>query len=249
MKRTTPTNLFRNLLAEMPRGAPLSTAWLQQRGLQSKQVARLAADGWLQRLGRGLYLLPGDVLNRDASLAHLGKSVPGLHVAGKTALSWRGIRHNLAFKEHITLWGDAPATLPAWFTAAFPASYQATQLFDSTLDRSVGLASLPSGHPDVLVSTPERALLELLSDVGKGQGLEETRHLMESARALRTPVLEELLKHLQRIKVVRLASTLAQELGLPWAELARKHSSRLGGGGRWVSTTTTGERLNLKPPS
>ena len=44
-----------------------------------------------------------------------------------------------------------------------------------------------------LVSTPERALLELLSDVGKGQELEEARHLVESARTLRQPVLEELL--------------------------------------------------------
>lgn len=249
MERTKPNNLFRHLLSEMPRGSPLSTAWLQKWGLTSKQVARLAADGWLQRLGRGLYLLPGDVLNRDASLAQLAKTTPGLHVAGKTALSWRGIRHNLAFKEHIILWGDAPGKVPGWFAASFPASYQATHLFDLTLAPSTGLAPLPAGHPDVLVSTPERALLELLSDVGKGQGLEEARHLVEGARALRLPVLEDLFAHLQRIKVVRLASTMAQELGLPWADLARRHSARMGGGARWVSTSAAGERLNLRRPS
>ena len=249
MERTNPTFLFRYLLSEAPRGTPLSTVWLQERGLNAKQVARLGADGWLRRLGRGIYLLPGDVLNRDASLAQLVKSVPGLHVAGKTALAWRGIRHNLAFTEHLILWGDAPATLPAWFTAAFPASYQSTQLFDAALPPSTGLAPLPSGHPEVLVSTPERALLELLSDVGKGQGLEEARHLLESARTLRRPVLEELLAHVQRIKVARLACHMAQELGLPWADLAHQHSARLGGGARWVSTTPAGERLNLKRPA
>lgn len=249
MERVSPSFLFRRLLPDVPRGTPLSTAWLQTQGLNAKQVARLAADGWLQRLGRGLYLLPGDVLNREASLAQLTQAMPGLHVAGKTALAWRGIRHNLAFKEHLILWGDKPGSLPDWFTAAFPASYQATHLFDVTLPPSTGLAPLPSGPPDVMVSTPERALLELLSDVGKAQGLEEARHLVESARALRMPVLDELLTHLQRIKVVRLACMMADELGLPWANMARQHSERLGGGERWVSTTKTGERLNLKRPS
>lgn len=136
-----------------------------------------------------------------------------------------------------------------WFTSVFPADYQATHLFEPGLQADVGLAALPGGRPDVLVSTPERALLELLSDVGKGQELEEARHLVESARALRQPVLEELLAHLKRIKVARLAHALAEELGLSWAGLARKHSERLGEGRRWVSTTRSGERLNLKRPT
>ncbi len=236
-------------MSELPRGTPLSTAWLAERGLQAQQVARLAGSGWLHRLGRGVYLLPGDELNRDASIAALVKDYPGLHVAGKTALAWRGVRHNLAFRETLLLWGDQAAQLPSWFTQAFPCSYQATHLFDSAMDPSLGMAALPGGRPDVPVSTPERAILELLSDVGKTQGLEEARHLVESARALRMPVLEELMLHLKRIKVARLAHLLAQESGLPWEPLARACSERLGGGKRWVSQTSTGERLNLKRPA
>lgn len=245
----SPSVLFRQLLPEVPRGSPMSTAWLQARGVNAKQVARLALDGWLKRLGHGVYILPGDQLNRDASLAHLAAYLPGLHVAGKTALAWRGVRHNLATKERLILWGDKVAALPAWFATAFPADYQATHLFDEGLDVQAGLTSLPGGRADVLVSTPERAMLELLSDVGKGQGLEEARHLVESARTLRLPVLDELLSHLRRIKVVRLAHALAEELDLSWVDLARRHSERLGGGSRWVSTTKSGERLNLKRPS
>ena len=227
----------------------MTTVWLQERGLGAKQVVQLAQGGWLQRLGRGVYILPGDQLTRDASLAHLTTLIPGLHVAGKTALAWRGVRHNLAVREQLILWGDKPATLPAWFTAVFPADYQATHLFDEGLSANVGMASLPGGRTDVPVSTPERALLELLSDVGKGQELEEARHLLESARSLRLPVLEELLSHLKRIKVARLAHVLAEQLELSWADLARRHSERLGGGRRWVSTTKSGERLNLKRPT
>jgi len=103
----------------------LTTTWLGERGLSAQQVARLAENGWLRRLGRGAYLLPGDELNRDAALARLVLELPGLHVAGKSALAWRGVRHNLAIKERLVLWGDRPAKLPGWFSAAFASSYQA----------------------------------------------------------------------------------------------------------------------------
>ncbi len=245
---TTPSFIFRALLPEVPRGTPLETAWLSARGLNSKQIAQLAAAGWLKRLGRGTYALPGDKLDRDASLALLAQSHPGLHVGSKAALAWRGVRHNVAAREHLTLWGDKPTTLPTWFTDTFPGDYQATHLFDAALPASTGLAPLPGGHPKVLVSTPERALLELLSDVGRTQGLEEARHLVESTRSLRMQVLEELFAQLTRIKVVRLAHAMASELGLPWADLAQRHSQRLGGGQRWVLTTKSGDRLNLKRP-
>jgi hypothetical protein len=56
--------------------------------------------------------------------------------------------------------------LPTWFTQRFEARYQSTQLFDANLPAGFALQPLPAGRPEVLVSTPERALLELLSDVG-----------------------------------------------------------------------------------
>lgn len=234
------------MLSALSRGQPIGIRQLHAYGLSAKHASRLAQAGWLQRLGRGVYLLPGDTLDREASLAQLAHEIPGLHVAGKTALAWWGIRHNLAARELLSLWGDAPASLPAWFTDSFPAHYQASHLFDMALPPTLGLAALPDGRPDVLVSTPERALLELLSDVGKRQGLEEASHLLESARALRLGVLDELMAHLTRIKVARLAAALSHALDLPWQAVARRHSERLGGGQRWVTRGRTGERLNLK---
>lgn len=246
---TSPSVLFRQLLSELPRGTPLETAWLQERGLSPKQAARLAEEGWLKRLAHGLYMLPGDTPDRDASLAWLAKAMPGLHVAGKTALRWRGVRHNLPARETLTLWGDRPGRLPTWFTSLYPAHYQATHIFDESTPPLLGLAPLPAGRNDVLVSTSERALFELLNDVGKRQGIEEVKHLVESIRSPRHGVLEELFLHLNRIKVVRLAYQLADELNLPWASLARHHSERLGGGKRWVTVGKSGERLNLKRPT
>lgn len=111
---------------------------------------------------------------------------------------------------------------------------------------SLGLASLPTGRADLLVSTPERAIRELLSDAGKFQSLEETRHLVESTRNLRMPLFAELFSHLSRIKVARLAADLSDSLELPWKDVAKRHAARLGGATRWVAVTRTGERLDLK---
>ena len=245
---TSPSLLFRQALLDLPRGSPLTTATLSKHGIQAKQAARLAATGWLQRLGHGVYLLPGDTLDRDASLAALAQLSPGMHVGAKTALAWRGVRHNLGTGPAMALWGEKPMHLPAWFVQSFPARYQATHLFDAAMPTDLGLAPLPAGRSDVLVSTPERAMLELLSDVGKKQGLEETRNLLEAIRTPRLPVLDQLLSHLTRIKVVRLAADLAEDLALPWKDMALSHSQRIGGASRWVLSSKTGDRLDLRRP-
>lgn len=246
MKSTNEAFSFKRLLAILPRGTPLDVDFLRSHGLSAHHASHLAKAGWLTHLGRGVYMLPGDTLTRDACLAYLMRRHQGLHVGGKTALSWRGVRHNLMFREVIALWGEQPMRLPAWLLERFACAYQTTRLFDAGLLTNFGLQSLPGGHPEVLVSVPERALLEHLSDVGKTEALQDTRELIEGMRNLRLPILETLLAHTTRIKVVRLARTLAEELDLPWAEAARIYSQKMGGGSRWISVSRDGERLDLK---
>lgn len=245
MERTADPVSFKMVLARLPRGCPLGVDLLAAHGVSTKRASALARSGWLQRLGRGAYQLPGDTLDRDACLAFLAQQLPGLHVAAKTALAWRGVRHNLAYRELVVLWGNQPTRLPDWLAAVTTARYRAAHIFDADLPQGLGLAPLPGGHPDLPVSSPERALLELLSEAGSFESLEEVRQLVESTRNLRLPLLDQLLGHLSRIKVARLAALLASEAELPWAELARQHSRRLGGGRRWVSVGRTGERLDL----
>jgi hypothetical protein len=246
---TTPSQIFRKQLNSLPRGTPISLERLTDAGLAAKAVARLSTDGWLKRLGRGVYLLPGDTLDRDATLSWLAGHVPGLHVGGKTALAWRGVRHNISMTEVLSLWGTGHTPIPPWFKNAFPCHYQATNLFDEALPADAGIAPLPASTAPVPVSVPERALLELLSDAGKRQSLEETTHLVESLRSLRPELLEQLMAHLTRIKVARLAQALATSLDLPWRDIAARHSRRLGGGARWVARAKTGERIDLKGPA
>lgn len=237
---------FKKLLAVLPRGTPLDVAFLNDQGLSAFHASHLAKGGWLTHLGRGVYMLPGDTLTRDGCLAYLMRRHAGLHVGGKTALAWRGVRHNVTFRDVIMLWGEQQVRLPTWFLERIECTYQTTRLFDPELPKNFGLQPLPGGNPAVLVSAPERALLEHLSDVGKTESLQDTRDLIESTRNLRLPVLETLLAHTTRIKVVRLARALSEELDLPWAATAKTYSEKKGGGSRWVAVSKGGERLDLK---
>ncbi len=244
--RSSKNISIKELLSKLEWDTPYGSRDLQALGLPATAAARLAQSGWLKRLGRGVYQVPNAKLDVNKALAYLSLEVPELHVGGKTALAWRGTRHNLAHQERLNLWGLKAGKLPVWFTQLFNVTYQSTQIFDSTLPQGFGLAPLPAGNPNVMVSVPERALLELFSDTGKLQSLEETLNVAESVRHLRPDVLETLLAHTTRVKVVRLAKSLAESLELPWLEIAKQHNERLGSSSRWIAVTRDKKILHLK---
>lgn len=214
--------------------------------MSSSLASHYVSAGWLTRLGRGVFAFPNDVLRVEPCVLLLSRKLRGVHVGGKTALAWRGVRHNVGSREKLHLWGETQGNLPLWFTKRFPARYVARHLFDSTLASDFGLQSLPETPGGPAVSVPERALLELLSDVGVEQGVEEARNIMEGVRSPRLDVLGNLLKHCPRVKVVRLCVQWAEELNLEWAAEARKLAGPRGRN-RWFGKLADGTTLILKP--
>ncbi len=245
MTSSTPKNPIK-ALASVPRGAPLDVADLQSLGVSASLATYYVRAGWLARLGRGVFMFPGDQLNAAVSVRFLARRLPGLHVGGKAALAWRGVRHNVGPGERLLLWGEKVAALPPWFIERFPSRYVSRHIFSSSLPSSFGLHPLPEALTGPDVSVPERAILELLAEVGAEQGLEESRNIMEGLRSVRVDVLGTLLKHCPRVKVVRLCLSLADELNLHWAAEVRKLvGSR--GRGRWSTKLPDGTSLILKP--
>jgi len=124
-------------------------------------------------------MFPNDTLHRDDCLQFLSRQMPGFHVAGKTALAWRGVRHNLPAREPLSLWGKRKARLPEWFEKLSPARYTTRNPFSPKPPKSFGLQPLSVTPDGVFVSVPERVLLEMLSEVGVNQ---ESRRLARSWR-------------------------------------------------------------------
>ena len=232
------------------RGAPFDVSVLAGLGISTKLAAHYVATGWLIRLGQGVYAFPADELDIHKTIKFLQTRVPGLHVGGKSALSLQGVRHNLATREQWVLWGDVRFALPEWFTSRFPARYVSAQLFDwpdkSTATKSV---TTPPGVTEGLrASVPERALLELLYDVGTRQGLEEARNLFEAMNNPRKDVLGRLLACCTSVKTVRLFLTWARETNLvDVAALEQRYAIPVGSDKRWMTRMKDGTLLCLRP--
>jgi hypothetical protein len=246
VSKSKTQNSIRELHTSLPRGAPIGILELAKLGISSALAHRYVVSGWLVRLGRGVFMFAGDELQPGPCVNFLSRQVTGLHVGGKTALAWRGVRHNLGPREPLSLWGTTPGRLPSWLVSRFPASYTARRLFNAKLPADFGLQPLPETPDGPAVAVPERALLELLSEVAVGQGVEEARNIMEGLRTVRPDVLGRLLKHCPRIKVVRLCVQWAEEMNLTWAAEARAAAGRRGKG-RWSTRLPDGSTLILKP--
>ena len=239
-------SLIKNLQVSAPRGRPMDLAMLDAHGVSAFLAAKHARSGWLKRLAQGVYAFAGDTLNRDQCLLFLQDQITGLHVAGRTALAWQGVRHNLSLREHLMLWGDDKrAKLPKWFVDQFPASYRSTTLFSSKASAS-GIGTPPGLLDGVRVSVPERAVLEMLYEVGKSQDLEEARNLFESLRGLRFEVMGELLSQCASVKTVRLFLLWARETEvLNINALREKYSLPVGSTSRWMGRMADGTILSL----
>ena len=237
---------IKSLYSSLPRGMPISSCVLKQLGVSAAPASEYVKTGWLERLGRGVFMFPNDELQRDACLKFLSEQIPGMHVGGKTALSWRGFGHNLPAREMICLWGGNQVRLPEWFNERFSVRYTSKQIFSKTLKEDYALQSLPETPDGPSVSEPERAVLELLSDAGVNETIIGTQSILENVRSLRESVLTELLQNTARIKVLRLSVLWSEKLNLPWAPIARKAAGNRLGSGTWTAKLKDGSTLNLR---
>ncbi len=224
----------------------MDLAVLNAQGVSAFLAAKYVRSGWLERLAQGVYAFAGDTLNRDQCLLFLQGRITGLHVAGKTALAWQGVRQNLSPHEHLMLWGDDKrAKLPKWFSDQFSASYRATTLFPSKAT-ALGIGTPLGLLEGVRVSVPERAVLEMLYEVGKSHDLEEARNLFESLRGLRLEVMGELLSQCTSVKTVRLFLLWARETEVLNVTLLREtYLLPTGSSSRWMGRMADGTLLSL----
>jgi hypothetical protein len=215
-------------------------------GVSADLAVHYARAGWLRRLARGVYTRPGEPLQLHPSLVVLQRQIAGLHVGGKTALEWYGVRQYVSQQSVLHLYGWATARLPEWFVRHFPSEYHRKRLFKEHPESMLGVGPFENRGDAPLVSMPERAFLELLDEVGVRQPLQEAREIAEGTYNLRADVLMDLLRHCTSVKTVRLCLMLARELSLPWGGKLDVDRLPKGSARPWISKSRDG-LLVLKP--
>jgi hypothetical protein len=237
--------LLQCLQNSIPRESPFDTHTLKGLGISPALANYYVKSGWIIRLGRGAFAFPNIALDKYLSIKMISNSLENIHVGGKAALAWHGFRHNIPGRERIVLWGSERGRLPDWFTKQFLSRYVSKNIFDSSLAPGFGLHTIPERPDGPLVSTPERALLELLGEIGQAEEVEESRNIFEMLFSLRAVELSTLLQHCTRVKVTRLCIKWSTDLGLPWADAAREAAHGRLGHGRWSGKLQDGSTLNL----
>lgn len=237
---TTGTTKLNALYTRLVPGAPLTSEDLAALGISADLAVHYVRAGWLTRLTRGVYCRPNDTLALHPSLVLLERRIDGLHVGGKSALDWHGLRQYVSQKPLLHLYGWAAARLPDWFTERFQAEYHRKRLLDEQPDALLYVAPFERRQGAPRVSAPERAFLEMLSEVGVRQPLQEARELAESTYSLRADVLRELLQHCTSVKTVRLCLHFGRELSLPWATKLDPSLLPTGSNRQWVSRASDG---------
>lgn len=243
---TTGKSKLNALHTHLAPGTPLTSEDLAALGISADLAVHYVRAGWLTRLTRGVFCRPNDTVDMHPSLLLLERRLEGLHVGGKSALDWYGLRQYVSQQPQLHLYGWAAGRLPEWFTERFPAEYHRKRLFEEqpTAMLHVGSFEKRSGAPQV--AAPERALLEMLSDVGVRQPLQEARELVENAYSLRSDILRDLLQHCTSVKTVRLCLQLGREGALPWVAKLDPATLPTGSDRPWVSQSADG-LLVLKP--
>jgi hypothetical protein len=211
------------LLKRWPRKTVAVQSWLSEVGVYRQLVAAYHKTDWLNRVGRGAFMRADDQIDWTGGLyaiqTQLGLSI---HAGAKTALQLHGYAHFLPLGTGmpISLFGSPDVKLPAWFRNGhdwgIEIGYFTTNLFSQEF--SIGLTKKNRDTYDIVISSPERAIMEVLYLIPHKESFEEAKLLMEGLTTLRPRLVQSLLKICHSVKVKRLFMLLSEKCHHNWLE-------------------------------
>jgi hypothetical protein len=230
-------------------------AWLEHHGYSRGLRHKYVRNGWLDQLGRGVYCRarstgPGSTgrLRWETVVISLQTLLErSLVVGGRTALERQGFAHYLSpgGPREVHLYGENPP--PGWLSkleldTRFRFHRTAT-LFRAPLPDS--LTRQPWGEDgwEMALSSPERALLELLDELPARETFHQADVLVEGLRTLSPRRLQTLLEDCRSVKVKRLFFWFAERHNQPWLAKIDRSRIDLGRGKRML---VRGGKLDAK---
>lgn len=226
---------LKKLFNVMQNGNVVTSSLLESVGISSDLRRYYLNSGWIEPLGRGAYKKPNDNIEWQGAInAIQNQTEIDVHVGGLSALSLQGYAHYFRLNnETLYLFSEQRTKLPKWFI-----DYDwGLELFhkpSSFLSNDMGVKELGIKEIDVLVSTPERAIMECLYLVPKRSDLVECYQIFESLVNLKPKLVTELLLNCNSVKVKRLFLYMAEKANHQWFNFIKKENIELGSGDRMI---------------
>lgn len=256
MQKTNKLNQLGNLL---PEGLLVNASWLEQQGYSSSLRNQYVSAGWLTQPARGVFCRPRGIAGWEQAVISL-QTLVGLPVSvgGRTALELQGYAHYLLQSQQaIHLYADEK--LPGWVfklpidqsfifhnrlrflpkTAPLPDSISlsapVSEKSDTTLDGALRINQWGQWHWPMIISTPERAYLELLDELPQHETFHMADVIMEGLVNLSPRRMQALLEQATSIKVKRLFFFFAERHNHRWLKHINREAIDLGKGKRMLA--------------
>lgn len=252
--------LLNQLIRSVPEGLLVDSAWLNKHGYSMQLRHHYVSAGWLEQPAHGVFRRPGGKLTWQQVMLSLQNliDVSPLIVGGRTALELQGYAHYLRFGTFPTIHLFGPKPPPSWLDKlkldAHFVFHKDSRVFRndphhrgiSSLNWNLrtgdvtDLTTLKGGPPPELgawdwpltLSTPERAILELLDELPKRESFDEVDDLFDGLSNLRPTRLQKLLKDCHSVKVKRLFFFFADRHNHAWRKQVDPAAFDLGSGKR-----------------
>ncbi|MDT0635897.1 type IV toxin-antitoxin system AbiEi family antitoxin domain-containing protein [Spectribacter hydrogenooxidans] len=235
-----------NLIAELPQGAVVGNAWLEQRSVSRDLAKHYVRSGWLQRVGVGGYAASRGKPTWQGAIWGLQQVKAPVWPGGITALAMQGYSQNVGFGAggygsgsfgrgpQVTLFSEPKFQLPAWFKrrdwGPEVSLHRASPFVEDVSD--VAWQMVDWQDQQLKVSCPEQAAIELASLVRDEHSFEQLQHAMESLLTLRPKRMNRLLAACRSVKASRLVLLLGEYYKHPWTERLDRDQLNLGSGKR-----------------
>ena len=208
------------VLKEWAKGTVTTQAKLDKLGVSRQLVAKYVLHDWLMRIGAGAFIRSDDRVDWRGGLyalqTQLGLSV---HAGGRTALELQGLSHfvPLGQQRKVILISDRPERLPEWFRSnpwKVNLEHHCLALFNR-IPEAASIVLDCSGF-EIVVSSPERAIMEQMRLIRTNDDINQAYQLMEGLTTLRPSVVQDLLVNCRSVKVKRLFLWSAETVGHAW---------------------------------
>ncbi len=219
------------ILQLLPEGVVAPSSWFAQNGISAQLLHKYAQNEWLEKLERSAYIKKNCVPSwQGAVLGLTSFEHKPFHIGGITALNLQGYAHYLPIgAQNIHLYGtDNP---PFWIANL---KLQESLVFHKKPDfKQKGLKEYQTSirNLNIPISSPERAILELLYLTEKGGfSFEFIGEIFEGLTNLRPDLLNELLTACDNIKIKRLFLFFSNHYKHPWSKYIETDNLSLGSG-------------------
>ncbi|MCR4765059.1 MAG: type IV toxin-antitoxin system AbiEi family antitoxin, partial [Bacteroidaceae bacterium] len=221
---------MREILASLPHDSVVFSSWLESQGIDLDELYAYIKSGEIERISKGVYKLHGTTPALLAIISSYNTQLGKQCIVGAfSAFDLRGYSHYLSMEKPTAyLLTDKNDKLPNWLLKRewdMTIRYTSAPFIEKSL---LGVEKITIHQRELLVSTPERAILECLNLPEAFTSLMDIYYMMENLTNLRPELVQSLLEICTSKKVKRLFLYMAEKANHAWLKHLKTDNLNLG---------------------